>query len=395
MRAELNTFLSSHTKEEIEAILDYFGQSFSKSARKSDLASALGNYMSDDSTEWLDRLMESDLKLLRKLCRAGIGKSVTFIRPDYPSVVEVLHLVTVEKMDDDNIELSISEPMFNLISPVIEDVIDRKESDGSFEVERLILGCLNIYGILPLRTFVNRIFEDVGSDEDAIHLSEIVSVNPLIRLYQEEYKGEYYIVSPFVENFEEILEMRRITFKGIRKYAKMTRPDAISCGSFAPNCAYGLYTEEGQALIEMLESIGYSGEELAFQLHSVWMSSQYAIDEEATEVLFSPVTSAQQNIPSFSRFKECIDTIVKYSNSVPKWLLKGQSAKECGHMLLAVRTEDLQGEYTGPIEESIPEELKDFYNLGMLIPPVEPYAPCPCGSGFSYCFCHGRKNHLS
>ena len=395
MSAELNSFLSSHSKEEIEAILDYFGQSFSRSARKSVLADALGKYMKADSFVWLDRLMEQDLRILARLCKAGACRKVSFIRPDYPSVVEVLHLVSVERMDDDNIELSISSPMYEIIAPVIEEVIERKESDGSFEIERLILGCLNIYGVLPLRTFVNRLFDEVDGDEDAMKLSARVSTNPLIRLYQEEYKGEYYIVSPFVENYEEILEMRRMAFKGIRKYARMTRHDAISCGSYTPNCAYGLYTEEGQALISMLESLGYSEEELMFQLHTIWMSSQYAIDEDATEILFRPVTSAQQNINSFNRFKECIDTIVDYSNSVPKWLLKGHSAKDCGQMLLSVRIEDLQDEYTGPVEDTLPEELNRFYNLGMLVRPVEPFAPCPCGSGFSYCYCHGRKDRLS
>jgi len=396
METELTTFINSHTKEQILAILDFFGQRINRSMRKSELGKKLNSFLSDDPRCWLEMLLESDLKLLYRLCKAGAGVKMTLIRPDYRSVVEILHFVDVWDLGEEEMEVSIGQPIYNLVSPHIDRVINVKESNGSFDIERMIFGCLNIYGVVPLKTFIDKIFEEDFPDIDPFELTINVAISPLLKLYREEYKGEIYLISPFVENFEEILEMRRMTFREARRYAKMTKNSAIACGSFAPNCVWGLETEEGQKLIEMLESLGYSGDELEFQLHSVWVSSQYAIDEDATEVLFRPVTEKQEGISSFREFLDCIETVVNYSNSVPKWLLKGMSSNQSGMMKLAVRTEDLEEEYSGPLEvDNLPAELEQFCSLGMMVRPTNPFSPCPCGSGISYCNCHGRKTRQS
>jgi len=343
----------------------------------------LSRFLHDDPLLWLHNLTEMDLRILQALVRSGPDLPVSLPRGDYSSTVEVLQIVETVSSDDYTVELSLPMPIYELIYPHIDGVIAQKEADGSFEIEHMVLGCLNVYGVVPLRTFVDMIFRDMKSEHGAVVLGNRIADNPYIRFCQEEYRGEYYIVSPFISDFEEILEMRRISFKRVRKYGKMDVDAAIRSGENAPFCAYGLESEEGRNLVAMLESLGYEGAELNHALHTVWMSAQYAIDEDATEVLFSPVTSCQDNIESFALYSDCINTIMEYANSIPKWLLKGRTSNEVDMMKLSIRINDLADGYSA-------DPGLELYNLGLAIKPVDPDDPCPCGSGLSYRFCHGK-----
>lgn len=384
MTSGIKDIFKSRTKEQIEVIMDYFKMPLKRTARKDDLLCELTDFLHGDPSAWLRGLLEPDLKLLRVLCAAGPGEKVAVLKPDFPTIIEVLQFVTSNEIDEKYVELSLEPAMYELVNPSIDGVIDEKEADGSFEIERLVLGCLNIYGVIPLRTFVDSMFEGVSSEDKAMDLTSRISQCPLIRIYQEDYHGEFYIASPFVDNFQEILEMRKMTFKNLKKYAKMNRDAAIAAGTDSPFCYYGRDTEEGKALVAMLSSIGYEGEDLRKALHTVWMSAQYAIDEDATEILFSPVTEKQDDIPSFEMYRDCIDTIVNYSNAMPKWLLKGHSSNRTGKMKLSVRVDDLSESYGGP------DPYMQLFDLGFAVHPVAPDDPCPCGSGFSYRNCHGK-----
>jgi hypothetical protein len=143
-------------------------------------------------------------------------------------------------------------------------------------------------------------------------------------------------------------------------------------------------TPEGKALKEMLVDLGFSGDELQEAIHTVWIDSQFAVDDEATEVLFSVVTDRQEEPGSFELFKQCIDVVVDYANSIPKWLLKGHTSNETGMMKITVRVDELIKEY------NYDEPGLNLYKLGFAVRPVAPDAPCPCGSGLSYRFCHGK-----
>ena len=384
MTSSIKDIFRSRTKEQIEVIMDYFKMPLKKSARKEDLLCELSEYLHGDPSVWLRGLLEPDLKLLRVLCSAGPGETVAVLKPDFPTIIEVLQFVKSDEVDEKYVSLSLEPAMFEIVNPAIDKVIAEKEADGSFEIERLVLGCLNIYGVLPLRTFVDSMFEGVSSEDKAMDLTSRISKCPLIRIYQEDYHGEFYIASPFVDNFSEILEMRKMTFKNLKKYAKMDRNSAIAAGTDSPFCYYGRNTEEGKTLEAMLSSIGYEGEELRKALHTVWMSSQYAIDEDATEILFSPVTDKQDDIPSFEMYRDCIDTIVNYSNSIPKWLLKGQSSNKTGKMKLSIRVDDLSESY------GVQSPYLQLFDMGFAVQPVPPDDPCPCGSGFAYRNCHGK-----
>lgn len=384
----LDDILHGYSLDELGAMVDYLDAPVDLSSPKRDVISLLSGYLSNSPDVWLSRLPENDLRLLGKLEKAGPGQKILIIRPDYPPVVEALKIVKCDQYADfDMVEVSMSETIYQIIAPHIHSVIAAKEINGAFRLEQTIMGYLNIYGVLPLKTFVSLFFDDVSGDEkDLARIAREVAECPIFKLYQERVKRDVYLVSPFVCEAREILDARREHFRDIRRYAaNPSRTELITAGQSAPFCAYGLHTPEGEALLTMLRDVlDFSGEELQEAIHNVWMCSQFAMDDESTEHLFEIVTDRQDELGSFELFKHCIDVLVDYSNSVPKWLLKGHSAKEVNSMLITVRVDELVKEY------NYEEPGLNLYRMGLAVKPVAPDALCPCGSGLSYRNCHGK-----
>lgn len=391
MQGSIKDILNDRTREEIEATLDYFDALPFRTMHKKELVRTLSSYLSSPKV-WLDKLMEQDLRLLQNLCKAGPGATIDIIPGDYPSVVEVLRFVDAGQpgIGEDKQSISLPLPFYELISNEIDGVISRKEKDGSFTLEHLILGAVNIYGVVPLRTFVDCIFMDFDDMGAMRKFAMDVAKHPVMRLYQEEYKGEMYLVSPYIESVDDIMKNRRARYKEIRKYAKAGHVEAESCGAKAPFCCYGLETVEGSALLAMLKNLGYEGESLYVIAHTVWLNAQYEPDGHNLDLLMSPLSSAAADVDTLEQFSDYVQIVLDYANSVPKWLLKGHSAKETGLMLYSATDEYVEEIYGAELSESENEEVLRFFDSVHKVRPVAPDEPCPCGSGLSYRLCHGR-----
>ncbi|MBO4671953.1 MAG: SEC-C domain-containing protein [Bacteroidales bacterium] len=392
MLLSIEDIISARSIEEISATLDYFDALPRRYRRKRDLEKALCTYLSGDPRVWLDKLMEYDLKLLQKLCKAGPDSYVDVIPSDFPTVVEALHFVESSKSEnDDMLRLTIPRAFYQLIVDEIDDVVARKERDGSFMLEHIILGAVNVYGAVPLRTFVDSIFMDFDNMDEMQGFAAAVAVHPALRIYQEEYRGESFMVSPEVEDFPGLMSDRRKLGKDVRRYAKISLEEIEHCGENTPFNFYGRDTEEGKALLKLFDYLGYEGDELIYSAHSAWLNAQFEPNENNLEILLSSVTAAAEDIEDYSQFREFAEVVINYANSVPKWLLKGQSANSTG-LLRYELPPDAFAELFEEDEEAAreQEELMSFFDSVNKVRPVAPDDPCPCGSGISYRFCHGR-----
>ena len=390
MISSIGKILQSRPIEEIEAMADYFDAYPRRGRQKKDMLKALEDYFNDAPALWLDRLPESDLRVLSRLCAAGPGTQVEMIPSDYPLVIEVLHIAEFEKSaDPDFVKVSIIPEFYSLAHNDIDKIIETKESDGTFAVERMILGSINTYGAVPLRTFVDCLFEDFSDDLSGINdFAQVVAGCPLIRLYQYMYKGESYMVSPEVEDFELLMSKRKKYHKSARRYAVIAPGELSSCGRRSPFCAYGLHTPEGEALTAMLRRVGYEGEELDYALHSVWVNAQFEPDLNNLDILMTPITTDGIVLDSYEDFTDCAQIIIRYANSIPKWLLKGHTAAETGELLYDLPENYFLEDFEAA--EMYSEDVLRYFDNANQFRPVAPDDPCPCGSGLSYRLCHGK-----
>ena len=92
--------LESFPKIELEDIRHYFGAELPSRVRKSELVERLGAYIVERPEVWLRKMLERDLRLLKKLVEAGPEVPVYLEYPDFPSVLETVKLLGSDTSDE-------------------------------------------------------------------------------------------------------------------------------------------------------------------------------------------------------------------------------------------------------------------------------------------------------
>ena len=184
----------------------------------------------------------------------------------------------------------ISRELYEIVAPEVEKVIGSGEKSGQFEVERIGLGYLNLYGILPTDHFVNLMmdwYEQVHG-ADFHRLSNMLRQSPLVKMYRYNDSWGDYVCSPCVDNVDEIFSLReQLNQRGLKPF---TSADAREAGAGAPYFTVGMKTPEGMRLEQMYRRLGYEGYELVKAAHDTWMEAQYTAGQN--DALFQPLVDS-------------------------------------------------------------------------------------------------------
>ena len=402
---DLHTILDGFQKMELQDLASLLGQDLSPRLRKSQLVQQMDSYLRGEPRRWMSHLMERDVRLLRDLVHAGPGKVQYLDFADYPSLLEVTGIVEYDDSDENYHKVWISREVYDIVSPEIEKVIRSGEKSGQYELERIGLGYLNLYGIIPTDRFVDMImawYDETHHGGNYAELTRMLHQSPLVKMYRYTDSWGDYVCSPCVENIEEIFTQREALKR--KRFATFTHQQAREAGSGAPYFTIGLKTVEGLRLEQMYRRVGYEGYDLVKAEHDTWMEAQYTFG--INEALFQPLMDSPMGheLDSAS-WLACCEIVAQYADSVPKWVLCGYSSAQ-SKMLNAEWEfwKEREQEHIESNEEyphwNMPEPTisdgyagdlnSDFLPLGFAIPHVAPNDPCPCGSGLRYCRCHGK-----
>ena len=374
--------LGAFHKVDLEDIRHFFGADVPSHVRKSEFVEKLGAFIVNRPEEWLGNMLERDLRLLQTLVEAGPEVPVPLEYPDYPTVLESVGLLMSDSVNEDFKEVWIPKHIYDIVAPHILGAIDKGERDGSFEMERAALGYLNLYGVLSVDEFYDMMLEynDWAGRWDVEKFTLRLASSPVFKLCRIDIEGSPYVCAPGIYDPAKILSSRK-EYPDMGGFRHFTPQQAIEAGTGSPEFVFGLGTDEGKRLVEMLLNLGYSGHGLVLEEHDIWMNSQMVWGDEATEEIFGCVSDRQDDIESFEDYNDCMEIVAAYANSLPKWLLRGYSSNETNCLKVILQTED------DPAMEVI---RKNPY-MSLFIPPVPADDPCPCGSGLSYRLCHGRN----
>ncbi len=409
----LHTILDSFQKPELQDLGSILGNDLSPRLRKSQLVDQMDTYLRGEPRRWLSHLMERDVRLLRDLVHAGPEKVQYQDFADYPSLLEVTGLVQFDDSDENYHKVWISREMYDIVASHVEKVLRSGEKSGQYEVERVALGYLNLYGVIPTNRFLDLLMDwfegQYGSDfQDLTHF---LQQSPLVKMYRYTDQWGDYVCSPCVENTEELFTLRK-SLKQTR-FRNYTAVEAREAGSGAPYFTVGMKTPEGMRLEQMYRRVGYEGFDLVKAEHDTWMEAQYTAEQN--DALFHPLMDSPM-APELddASWEACCRIICDYANSIPKWFLCGRTAAETQLGLAdwdAWKPEipaafqgidsdegEAGGEdyprWTMPeptISDGFAKDLGAAgLPLGFAIPHVAPDDPCPCGSGLRYCHCHGK-----
>ena len=405
----LHTILDGFQKMELEDLGNILGTQVNPRMRKSQLVEHLDSYIHKNPRRWMSHLMERDVKLLRDLVHAGPEKVQYQDFADYPSILEVMGLVQWDDSDEHYHKVWISREMYEIVAPDIDKVLKTGEKSGQFEVERVGLGYLNLYGVIPTERFIELLtdwFEQAYPNAAFIELSAHLQQSPLVKMYRYTDQWGDYVCSPCVENPEEIFAQRKELKQ--KRYKHFTHAEARDAGRGAPYFTIGLKTPEGMRLEEMYRRLGYEGYDLVKAHHDTWLESQYTL--EFNDGLFQPLADSPL-APELSResWIECCKIVCAFADSVPKWFLCGNTAAKTGigktdweNWASAMAEEPAKADepsadypqWNMP-EPTVSEGFGSLLAIGGLpfgfsVPHVASDDPCPCGSGLKYKNCHGK-----
>ena len=412
----IEDILKGFQKVELEDLGNILGSVLPHRMKKSEQVAKLTAYLTGKPRRWLAHLSERDIRLLKSLVHAGPGKVKYLDTAGYPSMLEVSGLVDSDDSDSRFRKVWVRREVYDIVAPHIDRVIKRGERTGQFEVERVGMGYLNLYGILPLERFIDLIAEyyEQAFMGDFDSLLKILNQSPLVKVYRYvDIHGDY-LLSPCVSSADDLFQFREeIGFEN-EPYKTFTVEEAMEAGGGAPYFTVGLKTPEGKALTEALQRIGYEGFDLVKAQHEIWAEAQVPLGNDA---LFGPLTDRDESIGSDILYDTCVHAVIDYANSVPKWALNGFSALEKDMMVLEYPSEEvpegteaedetyphwtmprptISDGYTDLIEkdealERLSPLMPEGFPFGLAIPHVAPTDPCPCGSGLKYGHCHGKN----
>ena len=382
MVKNLHTLLDGFQKPELQDLGSLLGRELSPRLRKSQLVEQLDVYLRGEPGRWLSHLMERDVRLLRELVNAGPEKVQYQDYAIYPSLVEVSGLVEHDDTDEHFHKVWITREMYDIVAPFVEKAIKRGERSGQFDIERIGLGYLNLYGIMSTPLFLDLItaYYEQHYNNNYGELMHMLQQSPMVKLCRYTDKWGDYLCSPCVSDPEEIHTLRQQL--GQKKKGSFTEDQAREAGAGAPYFTVDMRTREGMALEQLYRRLGYEGFELVKAEHDTWIEAQYTSDYN--EALFHPLMDSPQGQHlDEESWKVCCQIVADYADAVPKWALNGLSAREAGQMQLDMKLNSLRS------WDKLPE-VADIPGMGFAIPHVAPDDPCPCGSGLRYGNCHGK-----
>lgn len=386
----LTKYLSRLTKDELNYLLRFFEQDPGKNPKKAVLVEHAVEYIGSHPVDWLFLLPERDLLLLKKLVDAGPDTWVEMDMPDYPSVLEILGLINVDDtVEEMPVTASMDASVYLPVCMFVDKVIHDKEENGDFMKERTALGLMNLYGATTVREYVETAFDLYGDTEEAKKKAVELLESRAVAMQQVYYDDEAWIVSPYAVHFEQIIESRK-KFDEIKDYAGFSWMDALNAGVRNPFCAACSNSPEYEELYNVLEHLGYEEDEILEEISDIWFNSQFAMDDEFTSAVFRSINDCIDSIESFQVYRKYIDIVAAYANSIPKWLLKGHTSDEVNYLKLSIKVEEDAAGTNEMWDNAKPNPLQEFYKYNMAVQHVAPDDPCPCGSGLSYCRCHGK-----
>lgn len=367
-RSTIFKALESFPRVELEDIRQYFGADVPTKVRKSEFVDRLGAYIIEKPAEWLGRMLERDLRLLKRLVDAGPGVPLYLDYPDFPSVLETIRLLGSDTSDENFREVWIPKDFYDVVAPHIDNVLMEGQESGLFETEQAALGYLSLYGIMTTDEFFDCMLDywEYSGRHSIEYFTNMVYDSPVMKLCRVDHDGGRYLSAPNIFDPDEILTGRK-EYSGIESLRPFTPQDALKAGAGSPYFVYGLDTEEGRRLVEMLGNLGYKGEDLAREEHDIWMNAQMIGKTDTTEAIFASVTRKQDGIESFEDYDECMEIVAAYANTLPKWLLKGYSSNEVNSLKVVLQTED------DPLQSMIRKNPL----LGLFVPPDPTGRPLP------------------
>lgn len=380
LNSELYVMLMNMTKEEINFYRKILDCDVRSNLCKADMAAGVALYIEFESEYWLRKIPTWELAIVEQLISLKPGEEFDAGYQPMPSILEMLRFVKVRVDENEHTHYSVSKYMHRILSSGFKSARAYTLCQNYHYLDRYTYGILNLYGIVAkpdlvrmLTTAALAIQEEKGEENTHgiygymyVHESLLVNFNKMVTS-----DGCEYVMHPCLENpaklFNDIMA-RPVP----EKNKNFTFSQAKDAGKGYPFISTHQESEQGRKVMKILRDLtpdGGAAEAAYTELFVLCQESPGSVMKFVSALVdgkFNSMDQLQNVVQAFSEF----------SNTIPRWMLKGFSSRE------------ISAKYERPRLQPLPSE--PFNPFASRCANVGRNDPCPCGSGKKFKNCHGK-----
>jgi len=385
----LYEMLMQDTRDAIIANAKMLGININKSHRKAVIARRVSEVILAMPTHILKQLPFREVLKLQQMVHAkdhAVTQKLSFLM----DCIEQIGLIDARYSDSSVVEF-IYPDLADALLPVIDHFVEKaKSNETKYRREQMILGLLNLYGILGYDE-LEKLAINHDPNLSTLGLKHVISDSYLLKSRSVTIDRKWYFISPYMSEPQDVYD--EISSRSKIGLAIFTREQVMEAGVWgSPQPPVNSATSSFCSLLGKMVS---TEEEVDDLVSEYWMLLNNDHDP------FSIINRMLDN--QFDSMEAVNDLISQYNdwvNKVPRWILKGNSSNHVFETMerpnlqkyppqmivgpnarkagLSISQEELNKIWE---EESQPQREKIGRNT-----------PCFCGSGKKYKHCCLRSN---
>ncbi|OCW95740.1 hypothetical protein A9168_00100 [Macellibacteroides sp. HH-ZS] len=383
----LSQMLLRNTKDDLIRMAEILGIRIVKSKKKSELAKVIADVILLQPLVLLTKLSFKEVSKLNEIVLSE--KHYATYNPD--SLSDSLYeigLTDIYHTKDRFFEVIYSD-LNEALTPIIGDFAESSHYKDKYRREQLVLGLINIYGVLWLEE-IEKLFYKYESQKSSVSFVETVSGSYLLSILEvKDAKGQNTIyVASSVEDLEATIlgiKERKLILK-----SEFTLEEVMAAGDFNFPIPPLKKTDKIFTLLKEMSKSQYETDQ--------WISEFWCILNQEKD-LNHILSELSIFFPDSVRMDKAISIVVDFANSLPKWILRGSSSEEIfmkyeQPILNPQPPQIVMGPNMQKAEISISQQQVNVLwdkRMTSASNKIGRNDPCPCGRGKKYKHCCGKN----
>jgi hypothetical protein len=383
-KLSLEELLMQATRLELINTSDLLNLRIKKSLTKDLLIKEMTHTILDTPFVALFQLPEEEIIKLKHLAYAK-NYAIPFIPSYVVSPTRQIGLSDIVTIDDQNYEY-ITPDLAQSLKALFEkgeELFNLKK----YHHERLILGLLNLYGILDFRELreLSAIYEPQLKFSD---IEFAISGSYVLKSCSMGLAGKFVFISPYLDEPEHIIN--EINSHKTIKQARFTKDEVMNAGLWGT-----VMPPANQQTLTLRRELGKllkSEEEISVFLSNCWMLTNN--DHDPLPMIMEII----EKIPmKLEKVNSLMGIFMEFTNTLPRWILKGNSSQYIFEKYDRPALQKRPPKFV--MRQDIPGVNVSQEDFNQMWEKTKPGAtpktgrnePCPCGSGKKFKHCCMRN----
>lgn len=320
--------LMARTKAEIDDLRKLLDADVKSSLNKAEMAEQLSKYILHEGEFWIRRFPKRDVLIMQKLSELPKGRKLNLGHQPYATLLEMIGFIHGEQVKAGERVYCATDEMREAFKRGIHNAEAAMCCMNYPMYERYVMGLTNLYGLVPYTMVYETLMEAAKSEmtdyDRTRNPHAFARESLLMEFYTISIDRKLYVISPTIDNPEEVYAEQQARIDFLKDYKKFSLPEIYDAGSDKDLPFVGENTPEGKGISKMLQELGMDEEMSEYMKYAFWRFGQ----EMKTNVITDIMQMCNGMFSSIEQLNSFLQTVTAYQNSMPKWCLMGRSSNE-------------------------------------------------------------------